>query len=471
MDAEDLGRDNSGYRRALGLLWRRSAWERGLVTDPFATPEAGERGLRRVSTLLDRLGAPHRRYGVIHIAGSKGKGSTAAFAAAALAAAGHRTGLATSPHLNSWRERIAIDGRPVSEETFAALAERTEAAALATERASPDLGRITTFELVTAMGFLAFAEAGCGIAVVEVGLGGEWDASNIVDPVVSAITRIDREHTPILGDTEATIAIAKAGIVKPGRPVVVAAQPPGVLAVFEQRARERGSPILAAGRDWTTAGGWRRFDLTGPWGEWRGLTSALPGDHQLDNAGVAAAALWRAGLAGYGCDETAFRSAVAGVRWPGRFELVMPPAGPTIVLDGAHTPAAAAALAAALDDTHPDRAATAVVGLSADKDAAAVLAALAPVLDAVVATRADSPRAADPASLAAAARAIGLPATVAPSVSDALAKACIEAGADGLVVVTGSLFVVAEAREALGLATPDPAWGPALGEGAGGGMG
>ncbi|MBA3416083.1 MAG: hypothetical protein H0U10_12745, partial [Chloroflexia bacterium] len=396
MAATEPGRHNSGYRQALGLLWRRSAWERGLIADPFGTPETGQRGLRRMSALLDRLGAPHRRFGVVHIAGSKGKGSTAAVTAAALVAAGYRTGLATSPHLHSWRERIAVDGQPVSEETFAELAERTEAAAAATETTDPDLGLVTTFELVTAMGFLAFAEAACEIVVIEVGLGGEWDATNVVDPIVAAITRIDLEHTPILGATEPAIAAAKAGILKPGRPVVVGAQPPGVLAVIEQRARDRACPLLAAGRDWTTDGGWRSFALAGPWGTWRRLTSALPGDHQLENAGIAAAVLWWAGLAGYPCDEGSFRSAIAGVHWPGRFERIELAGGPTVVLDGAHTPAAAAALAAALNDSYPARSAVAVLGLSADKDAAAVVEALAPAVAGVVATRADSPRAAAP---------------------------------------------------------------------------
>jgi dihydrofolate synthase/folylpolyglutamate synthase len=471
MSAGEPGRHNASYRRALGLLWRRSAWERGLVADPFGTPDAGKRGLRRVSALLDRLGAPHRRYGVIHIAGSKGKGSTAAFAAATLAAAGYRTGLATSPHLHAWRERIAIDGQSVSEETFADLAERTEAAAAATEASELRLGEITTFELVTAMAFLAFAEAACEVAVVEVGLGGEWDATNVVDPIVSAITRIDLEHTLILGDTEPAIAAAKAGIIKPGRPVVVGAQPPGVLATIEQRARETGSPVLAAGRDWAVDGGWRRFDLSGPWGAWPSLTSALPGDHQLENVGVAAAALWWAGLAGYPGGEAAFRSAIAAAHWPGRFERIALAGGSTVVLDGAHTPAAAAALAAALTDAYPDRPATAVLGLSADKDPAAVIAALAPAIVGLVATRAESPRAADPGAVAAAANSANLPTAIVPTVAEALARARHEAGPGGMVVVTGSLFVVAEAREALGLGVPDPAWGPGREEGTTGPMG
>ena len=460
-----------GYRRALGLLWRRSAWERGLVADPFGPPEAGRRGLRRVAALLERLGAPHRRYGVVHVAGSKGKGSTAAMVAAAFTTAGYRTGLATSPHLHAWRERIAIDGDALTEAAFAALAVRVEAAARATETAAPELGSVSTFELVTAMGFLAFADGGCDVAVVEVGLGGEWDATNVVDPVVAAITRIDLEHTAVLGDTVEAIAAAKAGIIKPGRPVVVAPQAPPTLAVFEERARRLGSPLLVGGHDWRGEGGWRRFSLTGPWGAWGDLASALPGDHQIENAGVAAAALWWAGQAGYPCDEAAFRAALTRVAWPGRVERVSATGGATVVLDGAHTAAAATALVATLGDLFPGRAATVVLGISSDKNAAAVIAALAPVASRVVATRAASPRAADPTALAAAARAAGLPTSEAPAVAEAVAAGVRAAGSGGLVVVTGSLFVVAEAREALGLARPDPAWGPHLEAGFGEAMG
>ncbi len=467
---------DGGYRRALGLLWARSAYERGFITDPFGSAEAGRRGLRRVRALLVRLGDPDRRVPVVHVAGSKGKGSTAAMIAAALGAAGHRAGLFTSPHLHSFRERIVIAGEAVSPAAFAALADRVEFAARALEAAEPELGSVTTFEFLAAMGFLAFAEARCDAAVVEVGLGGEFDATNVVDPLVSVITRIDLEHTAVLGDTLPAIATAKAGIVKPGRPVVVGANDAAVAAVFEQAATEAGGPLLLAGRDFTGSGPWTGCTLSGPWGQWDGVPLALPGAHQVENAATAAAALWPSNEGGIPVAEADVRAGLAGVRWPGRFERVDAD-GARVVLDGAHTPASAAAVAAALADAFPGEQAVVVLGISADKDALAIVAALAPVTRTVIATAAAAPRAAAASVVAEAAAAAGLPVEAAPGVAEAVQRALAVAGGGarrgagfphgsppgGLVLATGSLYLVGEAREALGLAQPDPPWGPISG--------
>lgn len=468
---EPLDMDD-GYRRALGVLWTRSAYERGFISDPFGSAEAGQRGLRRVRALLTMLGDPDRAQPVIHVAGSKGKGSTAAMVASALAAAGHRTGLFTSPHLHSFRERIAVDGEAISRSAFAALAARVETAALALESADPALGTVTTFEFLTAMGFLAFAEAGCDVAVAEVGLGGDFDATNVVDPLVSVIARIDLEHTAVLGDTLPAIAAAKAGIIKTGRPVVVGANAPAVLEVFEATADRAGSPLLFAGRNFAGSGPWTRCTLTGPWGTWRDLSLALPGAHQVENAATAAAALWAADRAGVAVGEDAVRAGFAGVHWPGRFERLNVE-GVRVVLDGAHTPASAAAIADAMADAYPGERAVVVLGISADKDADAIVAALAPAADRVIATAANTPRAAAIDLVAAAARAAGLPVESAPTVAAAMAMALDRAASQhakwatassgtrpGLVLATGSLYLVGEAREALGLAAPDPPWGP-----------
>ncbi len=447
------------YLDALRALWARSAYERGYISNPFNDLKSAERGLRRTAALLDRLGRPQERYAILHVAGSKGKGSTSALAAAALGAGGHRVGLFTSPHLHAWRERVAVAGEPVAEETFAALTQRAVAAAEALEAARPDLGQVTTFELLTALALDGFAAAGCAVAVVEVGLGGTYDATNVVRPAVAAITRLDFEHTAVLGATIEEIAANKAGIVEPGRPVVVSPQPPAALAVIEAAAAERGSPLLVGGRDWRWSGDWRAFAADGPWGRYDGLGLALPGAHQVENAATALAALWCLHRAGLAVPEAAVRAGFAAVRWPGRFERVAVN-GATVVLDGAHTPAAAAALAAALAEVYPGRRAVAVLGLGADKDPAALAAALAPVAASVVATRSTNPRAAPPEAVAAGARAAGLPTEVVPAVAAALARARARAAAGGLVLVTGSLFAVAEAREALGLARPDPPLDP-----------
>jgi len=444
------------YPDALRALLDRSAYERGYVADPFGGAAGGERGLRRTAALLDRLGRPQERFRVVHVAGSKGKGSTCAMIAAALTAAGHRVGLFTSPHLHSWRERVAVDGEPVDESSFAALTRRALEAAEALEAAQPDLGGVTTFELVTAIGLDGFAAAGCDVATVEVGLGGEYDATNVLHPLVAAITRIDLEHTAVLGGTLAEIAGAKAGIVEPGRPVVVSPQPADALSVIEAVAAARQSPLRLGGRDWRWAGDWRRFAAAGPWGRYDDLRLALAGPHQVENATTALAALWCLDQAGIAVSETACRAGLAGARWPGRFERVARPGAPEVVLDGAHTPAAAAALVATLAAALPGRRAVVVLGTASDKDTTGLARALGPAAVAVVATRSVNPRAAPPAAVAAGVRAVGLPVEIEPTVAAALGRAMAAAGSTGLVLVTGSLFVVAEAREALGLAAPDP---------------
>ena len=440
-------------QRAIDELWDRSDYERGRITDPFGGDEAAERGLRRTGSLLAALGNPQAACPVVHVAGSKGKGSTSAMAEAILRASGCRTGLFTSPHLHAFRERIALGGEPVPGADFAALCQSATRAARRVEHADPNLGRVTTFELVTAMGFLAFARADCDIAVVEVGLGGRWDATNVVDPLVSVVTRIDLEHTAILGDTLAKIAAQKAAIIKPGRPAVVGPQPPEALEVFRARAAATASPLLVGGVDWQAAGTWRDLTLTGPWGTLDRLALALPGAHQAENAGTAVAACWVAAEAGLPVTTDAIRAGLAATRWPGRFERVEA-GGRTLVLDGAHTPAAAAALAAAVAEEFPGLRATAVVGISRDKDALEILGALAPVLGRVVATRSANPRAAAAATVAAAARRLGLPTETAGTVAEALRAARPEPASP--VLVTGSLFTVADAREALGLGVPDP---------------
>lgn len=444
------------YREALGAIWDRSFYERGYVSNPFNDPASAARGLVRTAALLERLGRPQERYAIVHVAGSKGKGSTSALIAAALRAAGHRVGLATSPHLHAWRERVMVDGAPVAERAFADLTRRAVGAAEGLEADEPDLGRVTAFELLVAIGLDGFAAAGCDVAVVEVGLGGTYDATNVVTPVVAAITRLDLEHTAVLGPTIEEIAANKAGIVKPGVPVVVSPQEPAALGVIGARAEGRGSPLLVGGRDWRASGTWRSFALEGPWGREADLSLGLAGNHQVENAGTARAALWCAERAGVAVPEGAVRAGFAAARWPGRFERVAVAGMAEVVLDGAHTPAAAAALAATVAEEFPGRRATTVLGVGADKEPAALARALAPVAGRVVATRSANPRAAAPGVVAAGVALVGLATEERPTVAAAVDRARELAGRDGLVLVTGSLFVVAEAREALGLAVPDP---------------
>lgn len=444
------------YPAALRAIWERSGYDRGFVSNPFAGDEAAQRGLKRTAALLDRLGRPQERYGILHVAGSKGKGSTCAFAASILHAAGYRVGLFTSPHLHTYRERIAVNGAAISEAAFAALTQRAVAAAEALEAAAPDLGAVTAFELTTAMALDHFAAAGCDLAVVEVGLGGRLDATNVVTPLVAAITALDLEHTAVLGDTLPAIARQKAGIIKPGRPVVVSPQAPEALTVIAATAERLGSPLSLAGRDWQWTGDWCAFAASGPWGDLPALRLGLPGAHQIENAATALAATWLLGSAGYPIPPDAMRAGLAAATWPGRFERAALPNGATAILDGAHTPASAAAFAATIAAEYPERRAVLVLGVLGDKDPAALAAALAPVTSAVIAAESHTPRAVPAARVADVLAAAGRPAHAGGDVAAALRRAAALAGPAGLVLVTGSLTVVAEAREALGLAVPDP---------------
>jgi dihydrofolate synthase/folylpolyglutamate synthase len=443
------------YARALAELWNRSSYERGLISDPFGDPDRAERGLARMRALLLELGNPHLRLPTAHVAGSKGKGSTSALIAAAAAAAGHRVGLYSSPHLHRFPERIAINGNPVDDAAFAAQAEHIAAAARRLEQREPGHGMVTTFEFVTAMAFSTFAAAECDLAVIEVGLGGRYDATNLLSPLVTVITRIDLEHTAVLGPTYADIAAQKAGILRPGVTCVASPQAPQAASVIASHASDVGCPLLLGGRDWTWAGTSRAFAARGPWGDWPGLAVALPGPHQVENACTALAALHVIDRAGVPVPEAAVRAGFASVRWPGRFERVSINER-DFVLDGAHTPASARALLSTWRDELPGHLPTIVLGMGSDKDAASVLEALRPIVGRLIVTRADSPRAADPLTLARAAGQIGLLAEVQPSVAAAVAAAID--GRPGPVLVTGSLFVAGEAREALGLASPDLVW-------------
>jgi dihydrofolate synthase/folylpolyglutamate synthase len=443
------------YKQALAELWRRSSYERGLISDPFGDTARAEQGLARMRALLAALGDPHRHVPVVHIAGSKGKGSTGAFIASVARQAGHHVGFFTSPHLHRFPERIAIDGQPLPDREFAAEARAVAAAARRLETSRPDIGQVTTFEMLTAMAFNAFARRGCRLAVIEVGLGGRYDSTNVVDPIVSVITRIDLEHTSVLGPTYADIAWQKAGILRRGVPSVTSPQVPDAEETIRRVAREVGSSLQIGGRDWTWSGTWRSFEAKGPWGAISRLSLGLPGRHQVENACTALAALHVVAGTGIQIDEVAVRAGLATARWLGRFEHHTID-NRDVVFDGAHTPAAATALVEAWRDTIGSFPATVVLGMGADKDAGAFLTSLQPLIGRLIVTQADSPRAASPDVIALAAATLGIPHEVQPSVAAAVEAAWAPDRAP--VLITGSLFLVAEGREAVGLAEPDLDW-------------
>ena len=393
-------------------------------------------GLAPIQALLDAVGNPESRMRLVQIGGTNGKGSASAMLAAMLHAAGLRTGLYTSPHLRSVRERIRVDGRCIAEDD---LADGVDA--LGTLFARLDA---TVFEATTALALDHFARAGVEVAVLEVGLGGRLDATTVGRPHVSALTRIDYDHQALLGDTLARIAWDKAHIIRSGVAVSARQEPEAETPILE-RAAALSVPLLLEGRELgvsvreaSLAG--QRLDLSGP--DWRieDARCALLGPHQPSNALVAVAA---ARVMGAG--EAAIRRGLAEVRWPGRFQVLA--GSPTVILDGAHNPAGARALAASLRAYFPGRPVAFVLGISADKDLAGILSPLLPLAERVVFTAANSPRAADPESLRELARHLGpLPGerlAVAARPAEALAR-LLQESPDGLVCAAGSLFLLGE---------------------------
>ncbi|MGC3997052.1 MAG: folylpolyglutamate synthase/dihydrofolate synthase family protein [Anaeromyxobacter sp.] len=382
-------------------------------------------GLERMVRALDALGHPERRYAVLHVGGTNGKGSTCAMAEAALRRAGHRVGLYTSPHLVRFNERIAVDGQVIDDARLEARIAALRDACPWHEAGGPE-DRLTYFEFATLLALLDFAEQGVDAAVVEVGLGGRFDATNAVRPAVTAIARIGLDHTQLLGDTVEAIAAEKAGIFKPGVPAVVhGQQPAGALEVLRQEAERRGAPLTVAPERWD-----------GPVG--------LAGPHQRGNAALAAAALRALAGQGVRLAEADVAGGIAAARWAGRLEAVG-----GVLLDGAHNPQGAAALAAALPALHPGRPVELVFGVLSDKDDRAMLAALAPAVRRLHLLAPHTPRARPAAEVQALARSLGIEADLHVDLIGALACARQAAGGDGLVCVAGSLYLVGEARELL----------------------
>jgi dihydrofolate synthase/folylpolyglutamate synthase len=381
-------------------------------------------GLERVVRALEALGHPERAYPILQVGGTNGKGSTCAMAAAALRAAGHRTGLYVSPHLVRFNERIQVDGREIADEELELATAEIRRACPWHEEGGPE-DRLTYFEFATLLGFLHFAQAEVDVAVVEVGLGGRLDATSACVPRVAAVARIGLDHVQLLGDTVEAIAREKAGIFKRGVPAAVhAAQPPGALEALREEAARRGAPLHVAAPSWD-----------GPIG--------LAGPHQRGNAALAAAALRLLDAAGVRVPEPAIAEGIATARWPGRLETFG-----GVLLDGAHNPDGAAALAAALGALHPGRPVELVFGVLADKDHRGMLAALGPAVRGFHLVAPDSPRARPPAEYREDA-ARHAPADLHASVADAIACARRAAADGALVCVAGSLYLIGAAREAL----------------------
>ena len=443
---------------AMAAIRERSGYDRGFISNPFAGDDAARLGLVRTARVLDLLGNPERDYPIVHVAGSKGKGSTASFIDSILRAAGQRSGRFLSPHLHSYRERFVVDNVLIGEADFTKLVADVMSSAVEAERADAAIGQLTAWEISTAMALLWFSRSICDIAVIEVGMGGTLDATNVIEPAASVITTLDYEHTAILGTTMREIASNKAGIIKPGRPVVSAEQPVDAREVIEAKAQDASAPLSFANRDWTVTGSDRSFSVSGAGWRHDGLVSSLIGPHQVDNAGLAIAAIYELRKLNLLPEETideSVRQGIGSVFLPGRFEIVRHPSGVTFVLDGAHSPASTEALARAVRERFPGAEATIVIGMLDDKDLDRLLQPLVPLANRWLVAPPDSPRAQQSDIIVAALRARGAEPEVTGGVRDAIEQTIpvsSSATARHVVVVTGSLSTVAEARVALGLA-------------------
>jgi len=452
------------YQQALDYLYNSFV---NYETMPMSR-DAAHFDLRRMDELMLRLDNPHQAARSVHVAGTKGKGSTAAMIASVLTAAGYTTGLNTSPHLIDLRERIKVDGEFITEEELITLVEKLRPE-FDTVKQQATYGELTTFEVLTALAFYYFREKGADFQVMEVGLGGRLDATNIINPEVAVITSISLDHTEVLGNSLAEIAAQKAGIIKPGGVVVTSPQPAEAARVIEAAAASCRAKLVRVGTDVTWQGlkfdlAGQLFEVKGRLGEYR-LATPLLGHHQLENAATAVAALEVLVEGGFNVSPDSIASGLAQVSWPGRFQVLR--RHPLIVADGAHNLDSIQRLKETLEQyfglvagrrlpgagsrdsvSHVDQAIL-VIGASFDKEIASVVSELFPLFDRVIVTHSRHPRAAAPAALVAEFTKQGVETLVTDNVPAALSLARSLSGSNDLICVTGSLFVVGEVIEQL----------------------
>ena len=413
--------------------------------------------LDRMRALMLELGSPETKYPIIHVAGTKGKGSVSALCASGLRFAGLKVGLYTSPHLLDYTERIQINGQPISHEQMVELVEIVKPAVAR-------IPKLTTFEITTALGFLAFAQQKVDAAVIEVGLGGRLDATNVVTPKVSVITSLSYDHMAVLGNTLALIAGEKAGIIKPGVPVVSAPQKDEALEVLRRVAIEKDSPFTLVGKDITYKplnhsldGQTLQLSVVGcqsseinlqpsTFQPSKLLTFKLPllGLHQVENAAIAYAALKASGIR---ISDDAIQKGFAEVNWPARFEVVR--RDPPVIFDSAHNQDSFARLRQALEDYFPGKKVYLIFGASEDKNIPGMFAEIAPKLKLLLVTKAVHPRALEPEKIQELARQANVPNEAVASVEEAFIRALEMSEKDGSIVLSaGSIFVTAEVMAA-----------------------
>lgn len=420
----------------------------GLINYEQRTPNPRDLKLDRMARLLDTLGNPHKRLRIVHVSGSKGKGSTAAMLATVLQKSGYRTGLFTSPHLCAVEERFLVNGRNISEGELSTLLNEVQAVA----HRVPDL---TFFEVASAVGFLHFVRNRVEVAVIEVGLGGRFDSTNVCMPMVSLITSISLDHTLQLGNRVGSIAREKAGIIKPGRPVLSGATAPEAREVIEETARSRRAKLKQIGEDFhytyepasVGPGGAlpSRVEVRTNRRTWPVLHLNLHGEHQAANAALVIACVEELRDQGLSVTDRAVTEGLAEVYWPARMELLH--CQPYVVLDCAHNTASAEAVIETLQHTYPPVRRHLIFAASNDKDLAGMCRILAPHFENIIVTRYQSnPRCADPEAVAGLFRAHGASATVVEPPRQAWEMVSTLTAPDDLICITGSVFLAGELR-------------------------
>lgn len=444
------------YDEAIAFWYGRINYEQ-------RSPKPSDLKLDRIKALLNLLGNPQERLRIVHVAGSKGKGSTSAMLASVLRRAGYRTGLFTSPHLEHVEERMQVDDEPISREELARIMGDVKAAVTALDRQTAEAPGVTFFEVATAVGFMHFVRRRVDVAVIEVGLGGRFDSTNVCRPLLSIITSISFDHTQQLGNTLASIAREKAGIVKPGRPVLSGVATTEARQVIEAVCRERGAPLRQIDADFRfrhVAGLIQRghtqpprVQVTTERRAWPVLELALLGEHQAANAALVVAAVEQLNDLGLDIPDRAVAEGLATVQWPARLEVCGE--APLVLLDCAHNLASTRALLDTLEASFPpanpgvSRRLLLFAG-SSDKDLAGMLALLAPHFDHLYLTRFHSPRAVPPAELVqflpgAEKRAH----TISATAPQALQRARNDARPEDQICITGSVFLAGELRPLL----------------------
>jgi dihydrofolate synthase/folylpolyglutamate synthase len=401
-------------------------------------------GLENISRLLHALGNPHQGLKVIHVGGTNGKGSVSAMVASVLREEGYRVGLYISPHLVSFTERIQVNGIEVSWKDVARLTDMLRKKV--EHEGIPQ--QFTFFDFTTAIAIYYFSLQHVDLAILEVGLGGRLDSTNIVTPLISVITNVERDHLQILGESIKDIAREKAGIVKVGVPLISGVNRSEAIEIIEEECKRKRVPLRLLRRDFSGERiAPRTLNFFGRNWIWDRIKLGLAGPYQIDNAAVALGALEVLKEMGYDVSKESIYEGLSKVRWPGRLELIQ--GSPQILLDGAHNPAAAMSLKNALYEEFSYRTLFMLVGIMEDKEATAILSELAPLAELLVASRPHNPRAMSPQKIAEIARGYCKATKVIEDVREAVKYLQEVAHEDDLLLITGSLFTVGEAREYL----------------------